>query len=176
MFPPLSHLEVVGNPHTEQHDGKPVVVLSIKVNINQKAQVIEEILGQRKQTIIGIADNVMKEVIFDLKLVSDAQCSQEKLQEELNVLKKRDAEWFNVDSNFKESLGILLSLKEETIFDFVSKHFTQEYANNFDLKDTLNDWFSLNPTKNAAPKNTSGKVDTQLMFSSKMIFFWIVLW
>ncbi len=72
MFPPLSHLEVVGSPHTELYNGKPVVVVSINVNINQKAQVIEEILSQRKQTIVGIAENVMKEVAFDLKLISDA--------------------------------------------------------------------------------------------------------
>jgi hypothetical protein len=123
LFTPLTHLEVVGSPRIEQHDGKDVVVLRVKVNINQKAQVIEEMLSQRKQTIVGIAENVMREGAFDLKLIADTPCPQPKLQEALESLKGRDAEWFNADSKFKEALGTLLSLKEETVFDFVEEHF-----------------------------------------------------
>jgi hypothetical protein len=162
LFPPLSHLEVVGSPHTEQHDGKPVVVLRIKVNINQKAQVIEEILSQRKQTIVAIAENVMKEVAFDVKLISDAPCSQPKLQEALKGLKRRDAEWFNADSNFKSTLENLLSLKEETVFDFVMEHYrrrdrrrdTEWLSSSFDIKDALDSLFAcgLSRNQNAVPR------------------------
>jgi hypothetical protein len=143
LFPPLSHLEVIGNPHIERHEGKPVVVLEIKVNINQKAQVIEEMLSQRKQTIAGIAENIMKEVIFDAKIVSDDPCPQPKLQRALEKVKKRDPEWFNVDSNLKESLGNLLALKEKTIYDFVVKQGKVDACSHFIINEIDFFCFSL---------------------------------
>ncbi len=153
MFPPLSHLEVVGSPHTEQHDGKPVVVLRIKVNINQKSQVIEEILSQRKQTMVGIAESIMKEVEFDLKLISDAPCPQLELHRELTTLKRRDAAWFNTDSNLKVSLEALLSLKEATVSDYVVNHYrASNIARSFDIKTAVDSLFACGviPTRNSA--------------------------
>ena len=44
LFPPLSHLEVVDSPKVEMRDKRPVIVVAVKVDINQKAMVIEEIL------------------------------------------------------------------------------------------------------------------------------------
>jgi hypothetical protein len=95
------------------------VVISIRVNINQKSLVIEEILSQRKQTIAAIAENLMKEVKFDVKLISDSVCSLAGLQVELDIMKRRDPRWFNADSNFKLALGRFLDLKEDAVSNFV---------------------------------------------------------
>ncbi len=177
LFTPLTHLEVVGSPHIEKHDGKAVVVLCVKVNINQKAQVIEEILSQRKQTIVGIAENVMKEVVFDLKLISDAPCPQPKLQEALKSLKGKDNEWFNNDSNLKESLGTLLSLKEETVFDFVENHFriqghSSDTGERFpDIKNDVVSWlFSFLNTDDHTSGKASAKVRIQNICMMNHIF------
>ena len=140
-----------------------MVVVVVKPNINQKAQLIEEILNQRKQTIIGIAENVKKEVMFDVKLVSDAPCSQKKLQNALLSVKERDAEWFNVDSNFKESLGNLLALKEETISDFVVENFqsrdTDWLIQGSDFKDALDSLLCLKPANTAVTALNSDQVE-----------------
>ena len=121
LFSPLSHLEVIGNPTFEKFDGKYVIVIRINVNINQKSQVIEEILGQRKQTIVAIAEGLQKEVKFDLKLISESAHTTTCLKEGLKSVKMLEPAWFNADSNFKEILGDLLSQKEKDIFYFVSQ-------------------------------------------------------
>ena len=110
---------MVGNPTIEKLDGKPVLVISIKVNVNQKSLVIEEMLRQRQSTIVAIHVNLMTEVKFDQKIVSDAPAPPARLERELEAMQGRDPGWFNVDSNFKDSLCRLLDLKEEEISAFV---------------------------------------------------------
>ena len=121
LFPPLSHLEVTGNPTFEKFDGKHVMVIKVKVNINQTSQVIEQILGQRKQTIVAIAEGLQKEVKFDLKLTSESAYTTSCLKDGLKSVKMLEPAWFNADSNFKEILEILLLLKEKDIYNFVSQ-------------------------------------------------------
>jgi hypothetical protein len=98
-----------------------VVVFSIKLNINQKAQTIEEILSHRKQTAITFADNVSKEFIFDVKLISnsDSSSSRAGLNELLAFMKQQDPVWFNSDVNLKNILGRVLEAKEEAVSAFV---------------------------------------------------------
>ncbi len=121
LFPPLSHLEVVGNPMIEKFDGKPVVVFRISVNINQKARTIENILNQRKQAAIAFTENVARELTFDMKLISNADSSEARavLKQLLVCMKVRKPRWFSSDENFKKILGKVLETKEEAVSAFV---------------------------------------------------------
>ncbi len=121
LFPPLSHLEVVGNPTIEKFDGKPVVVFTIRVNINQKARTIEEILSQRKQTAISFTKNVAKELIFDVKLISNSDSSTARacLGNLLASFKEQSPVWFNSDVNLQRALTDVLQAKKKAVFDFV---------------------------------------------------------
>ena len=69
LFPPLCNLEVVGSPRIEHHYGKDVAVVTFKISINQKGLRIEEILRHRHHTILGIQENLAREIKFDMQLV-----------------------------------------------------------------------------------------------------------
>ena len=62
LFPPLSHLEVVGEPRLKEHAGQRVVVVRVKININQKSLTIEEMLRQRKRTVVAVGEGLAKEM------------------------------------------------------------------------------------------------------------------
>jgi hypothetical protein len=128
LFPPLSHLEVVGNPTIEKFDGKPVAVFTIRVNINQKACTIEEILSQRKQTAITFTENVARELTFDVKLISnsDSSFARAPLMKLLVSFKAHNPEWFNSDVNLQRALGTVLQAKQKAVSDFVESEPTME--------------------------------------------------
>ena len=122
LFPPLSHLEVVGNPKVVKFNDKPVVVVSVKVNVNQKALTIEDMLRQRQRSIRTVGENLAKEIVFDLQLVSDEPCDwyvrtlRDHMKEEVA---EKDPTWFNTDSNLKAALDKVLALKQTIIREFV---------------------------------------------------------
>ena len=97
----------------------PVVVVSVKVNINQKSKTIEEILCQRKQTAIDIGDTVINEIEFDTKFVSSIPWPEARFREDLSVLLEHDEEWFNSDINFQSIINEIITLKKDTIQTFV---------------------------------------------------------
>ena len=117
-------MEVVGNPRVETLDvdgaQKPVVVISIKVNINQKSKVLEEILGLRRLTVINAAANLRKEIRFDLRLVPGAHCDLTKFDESVTRLIENQPEWFNSDTNFKDAVSSIIMFKEESIIQNVT--------------------------------------------------------
>ena len=103
---------------------KPVVVISIKVNINQKSKVLEEILGLRRLTVINAAANLRKEIRFDLRLVPGAHCDLTKFDESVTRLIENQPEWFNSDTNFKDAVSSIIMFKEESIIQNVSYYVT----------------------------------------------------
>jgi hypothetical protein len=112
-------LEVVDRPTIEMRENVPVVVVSVKVNINQKSKTIEEILCQRKQTAIDIGDAVINEIEFDTKFVSSIPWPEARFREDLSVLFEHDDEWFNSDINFQSTINEIITLKKDTIQTFV---------------------------------------------------------
>ena len=105
----------------EKFDGKPVVVFTIRVNINQKARTIEEVLSQRKQTAVTFTENVAKELTFDVKLISnsDSTSAGAVLKELLLSYKTKSPEWFNSDVNLQQALGKVLEAKQAAVSEFV---------------------------------------------------------
>ena len=108
---------MVGEPAVREHNGKRVVVVSVRVNINQKSLTIEEMLCQRKQTVLAVGENLVKEIKFDLKLVLPA--GKEPLIPDfdgvLKSVKERSDEWFNTDKNLKEEMTRVLDAKDAAI-------------------------------------------------------------
>jgi hypothetical protein len=112
-------LEVVGVPRVEMRDNKPVVVVSIKVNKNQKIMTIEEILGRRKNIVSSIRDGVTNDMEFDLRIVSNSPWSMAEFKESLRRLVDQDAEKFNDDNYLKITLDSILERKRKTCQEFV---------------------------------------------------------
>ena len=116
-------MERVGTPWVEAYKdtGKNVVVVSIKVSSNQKSLRIEDILGNRKKTMLAFAEGVANEIHFDLQLVSRDPFDKSKFKEQLKATLEKEPEWFNDAINFKTALGNVLDheLKYGAIDDFV---------------------------------------------------------
>ncbi len=112
---------MVGNPTIEKFDGKPVAVFAIRVNINQKARTIEEILCQRKLTAVTFTENVAKELTFDVKLISNSDSSSAGavLKNLLASYRAQGPGWFNSDVNLREALGKVLEAKQQAVSAFV---------------------------------------------------------
>jgi ankyrin repeat protein len=119
LFPPLSHLEVIGYPKVEIRDKVPVLVVSVKVNINQKAMTIDEILRRRKHTVTALIEGVENEIAFDSQIFTSNPWPEAEFKSKIQLLTARDDEFFNVDNNFKDALDEILSLKKKTIIQFV---------------------------------------------------------
>jgi hypothetical protein len=136
LFPPLCHLEVVGIPSVVMLDKKQVLVMPIKVNLNQKLMTIEEILGRRKQIALSIGFGVINDVDFDMRLISrtiaqeTGQSDGENLKsvikeikadikKELKTTEGRNAEWFNNDDNLNAALRSFQELKKKACMKFI---------------------------------------------------------
>ncbi len=107
------------------HNDKPVVVVSVKVNSNQKSLRIEEILSSRKKTILAFVDNIAREIKFDMQLVSKTPFNEFSFKNQLEFegIKTRNEEWFNEDKNFKSALEIVLepARKQDVVQAFVEQ-------------------------------------------------------
>ena len=71
LFSPLSYLEVVGMPRFQIFDGKQVVVINVKININLKAQKIEDMIQKRQQMHLASFDFLVDSVKYDILKVAD---------------------------------------------------------------------------------------------------------
>ena len=107
------------------HNDKPVVVVSVKVNSNQKSLRIEEILSSRKKTILAFVDNIAREIKFDMQLISKTPFNEFsfKNQPEFEDIKTKNEEWFNEDKNFKNALEDILepARKHDVVQAFIEQ-------------------------------------------------------
>jgi hypothetical protein len=71
LFSPLSYLEVVGMPRFQIFDGEQVVVINVKININLKAQKIEDMIQKRQQMHLASFDFLVDSVKYDILKVAD---------------------------------------------------------------------------------------------------------
>ena len=53
---------MVGEPRLREHGAERVVVVCIKINVNQKSLTIEEMLRQRKRTVVAVGEGLAKEI------------------------------------------------------------------------------------------------------------------
>ena len=95
-----------------------MVVIKIKVNVN-KSRTLEQNLELRKQTVITAGENLKKEILFDLKLLSHKTADLSDFNRGFEILKVPSPDWFNSDTNYKSALETLLNLKQRTIGNLV---------------------------------------------------------
>jgi len=119
LFPPLSHLEVIGYPKVEIRETVPVLVVSVKININQKAMTIDEILSRRQNTVTALVEGVMNEIAFDSQIFATNPWPEAAFRQSVQTLTAHEGAYFNADKNFKDSLDEILKLKKDTIDKFV---------------------------------------------------------
>ncbi len=124
LFAPLTNLERMGNPWVKMHKDKPVVVVSVKVNSNQKSLRIEEILSSRKKTLLALADNAANGIKFDMQLLSNAPFDELEFKKQFGDIEAESVEWFNADQNFKRALDKVL--EPERKYDAIQKFVKQE--------------------------------------------------
>ena len=103
------------------YDHQSVVVVTMKVNINQKSLTIEEMLRQRKQTVVSVAENLAREVQFDLMLAIGAEEPAASFEEVLRGVRERDDAWFNVDRNLQDEMSRVINAKYGAIAESVRK-------------------------------------------------------
>ena len=93
MFGPLSYLEVVGQPHIEVFEGNEVVVVSVKINVNLKAQRIEEMIAKRKEIHKSSFRFLVDDVRYDLlKMVEEQGAVKLKKRAVHDSIEKADFE------------------------------------------------------------------------------------
>jgi hypothetical protein len=111
---------VVGEPMLRAYDHQSVVVVTMKVNINQKSLTIEEMLRQRKQTVVSVAENLAREVQFDLALAKiGAGEPAPRFEDVLRGVRERDDAWFNVDRNLQDEMSRVINAKYGAIAESV---------------------------------------------------------
>jgi hypothetical protein len=115
VFPPLSSFEVVGEPILQKHGHYRVTVVRVRVNANARNCTLDEMLYRRKQTVLNIGQDLLKEIQFDMKLISKENFSTTVLDNAMLKTKERDSGWFDFDENFTDELDTLLSKKQRTI-------------------------------------------------------------
>ena len=117
LLPPLSNLEVVGEPVTIMRGDKSVSVRQLRVNVNLKGLTIDELQARRKTLHVSMCDNLMSEA--DLTAMEKARSADDARWDDLKqaveaavgegrAVMKKQAGWsvedFNDDSNYSKLL------------------------------------------------------------------------
>jgi ankyrin repeat protein len=73
LFSPLSFMEVVGMPRFQIFEGKQVVVVQVKININLKAQTIEDMIAKRQQMHLASFGLLEDSVKYEIQKIADEE-------------------------------------------------------------------------------------------------------
>ena len=85
LIPPLSYLEVIGEPFFEHTDKGGVTVYPARINCNLKSQTIEEIKGHRQKEILAMLPYLDSALRRDMSVLDEALTAD--LKEEAQVEK-----------------------------------------------------------------------------------------
>mmetsp|Transcript_28961 Transcript_28961/g.69542 ORF Transcript_28961/g.69542 Transcript_28961/m.69542 type:complete len:1427 (-) Transcript_28961:999-5279(-) len=66
LFPPLSNLEVTGDPKMENVDGVVATVIPIRINANTRCLTLDELKSRRKTLHLDMFENILDEIERDL--------------------------------------------------------------------------------------------------------------
>jgi len=117
LLPPLSNLEVVGEPLMMQTKRGPVNVCQLRVNVNLKGLTIDELQARRKTLHVSMCDNLMSEAELTVmeKAGSPRDVRWDELKEAveaavgegrdlMDMQERRSVEEFNDDSEYSKIL------------------------------------------------------------------------
>jgi len=117
LLPPLSNLEVVGEPVMMQTKRGAVNVCQLRVNVNLKGLTIDELQARRKTLHVSMCDNLMSEA--ELTVMEKAGSARDVRWDELkeaveaaveegralmDMQERRSVEGFNDDSEYSKML------------------------------------------------------------------------
>jgi len=127
LFPPLSYIEIVGEPRKEEVNKRTVMFHSCRLNVNQRTGPLEDHMKRRKRLHISMIQNACFEVERDL----DEQCC--KLPEsEKSGRGKNQGEGFKVKELVvalcHDVYGAHLAVQDKDYYDEIRYHAMVEEA------------------------------------------------
>jgi ankyrin repeat protein len=144
LIPPLSYLEVIGDPFFKHTDKGEVTVYPARINCNLKSQTIEEIKGHRQKEILAMLPYLDGALRRDMAVLVEAlaadfkEKAEEKKLDELTAQILRDFDvlstelatpgkmsWLNQDSNYKQSICEVIDFKNDRLSKLV-KHLSAD--------------------------------------------------
>jgi len=114
LFPPLTSLEVVGNPRI---DGR-VTVFTLRPNINTKIQTVDELVAKSKKMHLDSIEFLFEEA---KNAVFPFNCSllfpdyTEEIKSHLDAMQLLPVEWYNSQENYRNAVNAGLAFFEGTI-------------------------------------------------------------
>jgi hypothetical protein len=136
LIPPLSYLEVMGEPFFKNTDEGEVTVYPARINCNLKSKTIEEIKGHRQKEILAMLPYLngalqrdmpvlVEALAADFKLAENkldalqAQISREFVALSTKLATPENISWLNQDSNYKESICEVIDFKNVSLSKLV---------------------------------------------------------
>ena len=98
LFGPLSFLEVVGLPKFEIFEGKELIIIHVKININLKAQKIEDMIQKRKQMHNASFDFLVNNIRQDILKIAEEGNAEGRLKKDKLNFRKGKGKEYTVDS------------------------------------------------------------------------------
>jgi hypothetical protein len=147
LIPPLSYLEVIGEPFFLHTDKGDVTVYPARINCNLKSQTIEEIKGHRQKEILAMLpylDDALRRDVTVFGNVLAAYLGKEgKKQEKLKELQAKifsdfstlsadqampeKMSWLNQDCNYKQAIFQLIDFKNDSLTTLVKELLAPQY-------------------------------------------------
>jgi len=62
LYPPLTHLQIVGTPRLELHNGQPLSIVCMQLTVNQRFKTVEQAERSRKDSLVQLASQLLSAV------------------------------------------------------------------------------------------------------------------
>ena len=145
LIPPMSFLEVTGEPFTMDVGTAQVTVYPARINCNLKGQTMEQIEARRCTDLLAQEPYLMQEfrrdvpralqVLINQHFTLDVYCMQQegddrsaerRYVKEWEELKKHDADWFNDDAHYVEAIAKVYNSKHTLLAEAVKATFKED--------------------------------------------------
>lgn len=116
LVPPLSNLEVVGSPRLKRiANGSDILVIKLRVNVNVKSKTMDELIATRKRLHLDTLRNLLAETERELAIDPRDNSALVSFKDLIASEEGREAEYFNVDENFRKCQEDMVNMKIGTI-------------------------------------------------------------
>lgn len=148
LFPPMSNLEVFGQPRVDMTAGRPMIVLQVRVSMNLRHRTREELNGERKLIFIATLRNTVEEVAAVLDTITREErpanpflqkheefvqgAKQQVLHECVEVMASFEAlapSWFHDDHRYKNAVTEAARMRILALTKFRLLWDTETYVN-----------------------------------------------
>mmetsp|Transcript_52922 Transcript_52922/g.139376 ORF Transcript_52922/g.139376 Transcript_52922/m.139376 type:complete len:1187 (+) Transcript_52922:93-3653(+) len=131
LMPPLTCLEVVGEPILERRGQLEVLLIPIRVNVNLKAVTVEDLMQRRKYLHLGMVKNLREELVNDIRKMLDSgramkavedfktanpgldvdTSSTSEFEDIAQIHEQKNSQEFNNDGDYKTFVSEMLDAK-----------------------------------------------------------------